>query len=272
MRASEILRKLAVLLSLASIQSYAWQQQAPKAVEACAAMAPYGWPSNGKGTAGLCRNGYATVYDAAAKIPVWGVYTLTPANTLGCVARSNAFAADASIKGGATPAEYDGTGYDKGHMAPDGDMSYNQQVEWESFLMTNMTPQAPSINRGGWKLLESSVRAWAYELNQSLVIYAGPLYGPGDKTIGKGVVVPHGYFKIVINTVTKEYAGWVFPNQGSVGNDLTKLRNSIAQIQQLSGLTFPLPANGIELQVGKEWPVNFGTFTQAKKQKCGTAD
>ena len=47
------------------------------------------------------------------------------------------------------------TGYDKGHAAPDGDLSWSQQVEYESFLMTNMYPQHGSLNRGIWKLLET---------------------------------------------------------------------------------------------------------------------
>ena len=263
---------VALLFSLASIHTYAWQQQAPKAVEACASMAPYGWPSNGKGTAGLCRNGYATVYDAAAKIPVWGVYTLTPAHTMGCVVRSNGFAADASIKGGATPADYDGTGYDKGHNAPDGDMSYDQQVEWESFLMTNMTPQLPGLNRGIWKLLESSVRAWAYERNHNITVYAGPIYSMTDKTIGKGIIVPHAYYKIVIDQQTNEVLAYVFPQQGNLGNDLTKFQVTVAQAEAQSGLTFPVPQGTDKNSKTTQWPVDFGKFTSAKKATCGHAD
>ena len=263
---------IALVLSLASIQSYAWQQQAPKAVEACAQMAPYGWPSNGRGTAGLCRNGYATVYDAAAKIPVWAVYTLTPAHTMGCVIRSNGFEADASIKGGATPVEYNGTGYDKGHNVPDGDMSYDQQVEWESFLMTNMTPQLPGLNRGIWKLLESSVRAWAYDRNHNITVYAGPIYSMSDKTIGKGIIVPHAYFKIVIDQQTNEVLAYIFPQKGDLGNDLTKFQVTVAQAEAQSGLTFPVPHSVNKTVKTTQWPVDYGKFTSAKKATCGHAD
>ena len=97
-------------------------------------------------------------------------------------------------------------------MAPDGDLSWNQQVEYESFLMTNMTPQAGSFNRGIWKLLETSVRGWAVQKNQPYTIYVGAIYNAQDKKIGNGVVVPHGLYKIVINDTTKEVAGWKFPH------------------------------------------------------------
>ena len=143
----------------------------------------------------------------------------------------------------------------------------------ESFLMTNMTPQAPSINRGIWKLLETSVRGWAVQLNQPLVIYAGPLYDKTkDKTIGNGVTVPHGYFKVVVNTVTKEYAAWQFPNEGDLGNDLTKLRVKTADVTKLAGLTLPLPKDAKELALDKAWAVNFGALTKAKRDKCGKSD
>ena len=264
---------LTLILVLTSLSALPLAQTPPKPLAACASMAPYGFPSTGKGTVGLCRQGYVTEYDAVAKIPQWGVYTLTPDQTLGCIARSNAFAADQSIKDGATPQDYAGTGYDKGHNIPDGDQSYIAYTELESFLMTNMTPQLPGLNRGIWKLLESSVRAWAYERGHNIVVYTGPIYDvTTDKKIGKGIDVPHAYFKIVIDTTTKETLAYVFPQQENLGNDLTKFQVTVADAEKQSGLTFPVPA-GIDKTVKtKQWVVDYGKFTAAKKAKCGKAD
>jgi predicted DCC family thiol-disulfide oxidoreductase YuxK len=52
---------------------------------------------------------------------------------------------------------------------------------------------------GIWKLLETAVRGWTVQRNQSYTIYVGGVYNAQDKKIGNGVVVPHGYYKIVIN-------------------------------------------------------------------------
>jgi endonuclease G len=181
--------------------------------------------------------------------------------------------ADQSLGGtGARPDDYVGTGYDKGHAAPDGDLSYTQQVEYESFLMTNMYPQHGSLNRGIWKLLETSVRGWAVQHNQSFTIYVGAMYGAGDLTIGKGVIVPHAYYKIVINQTTGQVAGWVFPHTKpyvNLGNDLTKFRVSVGDIQKQAGVTYAFPKNATELQPGQEWKVDFGALTRAKRAKCG---
>ena len=260
----------ALLLAATSLAN-AWTQRAPNPPQACAVHAPYGFPQTA-GITPICRQAYLVGYDAAAKLPKYVTYELLPQNALGCVARTNAFAADQSVPGGAVPADYAGTGYDRGHIAPDGDMSWDPQVEFESFLMTNMSPQAGSLNRGAWKLLETSVRGWAVQQNQSFTVMAGNIYGPGDKTIGNGVVVPHALYKIVIDNQTGQIAGWRFPHVApypNLGNDLTKLRMPISQIEQEAGVKFAFPSNAKELQPGQEWPVDFAKLTQAKRQKCG---
>jgi endonuclease G len=138
-----------------------------------------------------------------------------------------------------------------------------------------MAPQAGSLNRGIWKLLETSVRGWAVQRNQPYTVYVGGVYNAQDKKIGNGVVVPHGYYKIVINNQTKEIAGWAFPHVApypNLGNDLTKFRLSVLQIQQAAGVHFGFPQGAKELNPGQEWPVDFGKLTQAKRAKCGKDD
>ena len=88
----------------------------------------------------------------------------------------------------------------------------------------------------------------------------------------RSVVVPHGFYKIVINNQTNEVAGWSFPHNApypNLGNDLTKFRVPIGTIESAAQVKFAFPANAKELPVGKEWPVDFGALTNAKRQKCG---
>jgi len=262
---------ISLILSLASLSSFAWTQTAPLPIERCQVHAPYGFPQSNKQLTPICRRAYFVGYDAAAKIPQYVSWTLIPQNALGCLARSNDFTADASVPNGPRPDDYTGTGFDKGHAAPNGDMSWDQQVEYESFLMTNMFPQAGSLNRGIWKLLETSVRGWTVQTNNNFTIIAGSVY-TGQKRIGKGVVVPEAFYKIVINNNTKQMAAWWFPHTApypNLGNDLTKFRIPVAEIAKLSGVQHSFPAGTVELQPGKEWPVDFGALTNAKRQRCG---
>lgn len=270
------MKKLLTIIALAiSTSAFAWDQRAPLPVDACQAHSPYGWAQTARAVQPICREAYLVAYDAPVKIPAYVAYTLLPQNALGCWPRTNAFVADQSVQGGARPDDYAGTGYDKGHAAPDGDLSWSQIVEYESFLMTNMYPQHGSLNRGIWKLLETSVRGWAVQRNQSYTIFVGAFYGAGDGVIGNGVIVPHGYYKIVINNQTKEVAGWAFPHTKpyqNLGNDLTKFRKPIADIQREAGVTYKFPAGAKELAPGTEWPVDFGALTNAKRAKCKSAD
>jgi endonuclease G len=270
------MKKLLVLLALFATQAFAWEQRAPLPPQACAVHSPYGFATTQRTAQPICREAYLVAYDAPVKIPVYVAYTLLPQNALGCFPRTNAFVADQSLNGtGARPDDYVGTGYDKGHAAPDGDLSWSQQVEYESFLMTNMYPQAGSLNRGVWKLLETMVRGWAVQTNQSYTIFVGAFYGANDKIIGNGVIVPHGYYKIVVNNNTKQVAGWAFPHIApypNLGNDLTVFRKPLAQIQQEAGVKYELPPGFKEIQPGQEWPVDFGALTNAKRAKCKSAD
>jgi endonuclease G len=249
----------------------AWEQVAPYPIEKCQVQAPYGFPQSSTQGVAICRAGYVTLNDTAAKLPVWVSYTLYPEYALGCVPRSNGFAPDQSLPKGsrAELVDFKGSGYDIGHIVPNADQSRFDQLEKESFLLTNMAAQLPNLNRGIYKLLETSVRGWVVQRNHPYVIYAGPIYNQSDKTIGPNkVVVPHAFYKIAIDTTTNEVAGFIFPHQAGLGNDLTKVRAPITQIQQLTGITFAYPANVIELPLNQLWPVDYGMLTNAKKAKC----
>jgi len=263
---------LTLFLFILSLNASAWTQRPPNPIQNCAVHSPYGFAQTATPVQPICRQAYLVAYDPPVKIPKYVAYTLTPPNALGCVARTNAFVADQSVQGGAKPDDYAATGYDKGHAVPDGDLSWDQQVEYESFLMTNMYPQAGSLNRGIWKLLETSVRGWAVQTNQVYTIYVGAFYGACDKVIGNGVLVPHGYYKIVINQATGEIAGWVFPHvppYPNLGNDLRVFRTPISQIETQAGVKFAYPKGAKELQPGAEWVVDYGALTNAKRAKCG---
>jgi len=68
-------------------------------------------------------------------------------------------------------------GFDRGHLCPSADRTASVEDNNETFLMTNMVPQAPDNNRIVWKALEDHERELAGQGNE-LYIIAGP-YGKG---------------------------------------------------------------------------------------------
>ena len=117
------MKKLLLLLAFVSLNASAWTQRQPLSPGQCQVHVPYGVSQTTTyKLQHICREAYLVAYDAPAKIPVYVAYTLLPQNALGCFPRTNAFVADQSLGGtGATPNDYAGTGYDKGHAAPDGE-------------------------------------------------------------------------------------------------------------------------------------------------------
>ena len=264
---------LSLLVSLGLTgAALAWDQKPNKPIAACAEQLPYGVPaSNRPNTLLKCNTAYALQHDNAAKIPAWVAYTLTPAHAIGCVARTNAFVADVILGANSSkPADYAGSGYDQGHLAPDGDMSWDTQVEFESFLMSNMSPQLPNLNRGIWKALESDVRAWAYGNGHSYTVYAGNIYTVGkSKTIGSGVVVPDFLYKIVIDDATKQVLAFTFPQVDKQEIDLPKHLVSIASIEAATGISFPVPPGTDKTKAATAvWPVDLKKTADAKKAQC----
>jgi len=260
----KILALLLFLLPLSAIGA----QQPPLPIAECSARA-LGFPSTKKKQTSLvCRTGYVLQHDNLAKIPLWVSYTLTAERSTGCYKRSNQFMPDASLPPGSTAItkDYAKSGYDIGHMAPSGDMSWDQQVERDSFILSNMAPQLPGFNRGVWKRLEDYTRGWAISRKTNLLIYTGPVFNRAQNlTIGANrVTVPHAFYKIIIDLSTKETQVYLFPHQKS-NLELHTFITSLAEVQHQTGLVFPVPANPIYTGT---WPVLYKNAVQFKRKKC----
>ena len=261
---------LLVFTLLLSINSHAWTQRPNAQPQACAAHVPYGMPQVQKADATLiCRQGYFLLHDNQAKHAAWAAWVIMPQLVNGCWPRTNAFTVDQALgPKSARPDDYAGTGYDKGHVANDAHQSWDEQVEYESFLMTNMMPQLPGLNRGIWKLLETATGAWTFDRQAPHLIYAGPVYNvTTDKKIGAGQVnVPYGFYKIVVNTATGNTLAFLFPHAENQGNDLTVVQTTVAEVERVTGVSFPVPGN----RAVKEplWPINFANVAANKKQVC----
>ena len=135
--------------------------------------------------------------------PIWVSYILTKEEITSSdkLERYNKFSADPLVQtGSAVTSDYSKTGFDRGHLAPNADMNWDQASMEECFYMSNITPQKPEFNRGIWKSLEETVRKWAVKYD-SLYIVTGPdLKGVTD-FIGKKnqVGVPKYFYKVILD-------------------------------------------------------------------------
>ena len=135
--------------------------------------------------------------------------------------------------------DYTRSGYTRGHLAPAGDMAFNDIAMKETFYMSNITPQVKQFNNGIWKELEESVRDWAYA-NDHLYIVTGPLTHNINKRIGKNKVgVPSEYYKVVLDNSGRERKaiGFIIPNEMS-NDPLSKYAVTVDEVESITGLDF----------------------------------
>ncbi len=120
----------------------------------------------------------------------------------------------------ATPADYEGSGFDKGHEAPADDYGHQSDID-ATFDMANCAPQEKHFNRGLWLQVEAVVRE-AVKRDATLHVVTLPLYLPDDdgiitiKTIGKHRVwVPTHYAKALLKEENgkRTMVAWKIPNK-----------------------------------------------------------
>jgi endonuclease G len=181
--------------------------------------------------------GYNEQFEQAA----WVAYVITRQEVeSGHVERTDDFRPDDLIASGtAELKDYRGSGFDRGHLAPAGDMKWDEMAMSESFFLSNMSPQTPSFNRGIWRRLEEQVRSWAVE-KDSLYVITGPVLQNIDSFIGENQVgVPAFYFKVLVDLSPPDhtFVAFLLPNTGLSG-ELSNFAISVDSLERVTGYDF----------------------------------
>lgn len=159
----------------------------------------------------LCFSEFAVLHSGVTRTPLWASEHLTYAELLMDITRKDKFYAEPRlpVEERAELADYAGSGYDRGHLAPAGDMPSDTAMR-ESFSLANMTPQNPSNNRGLWSSIESRTRDLAQQRGELYVVSGAVFSGASVQRINQRVLVPSHYFKAIYDANTGESgAYWV---------------------------------------------------------------
>ena len=148
----------------------------------------------------LCFNGFAVLYSGVSYTPLWSAEYLTPqrlkqAKTLN---RKNDFHEEERVpdRYRSYLSDYARSGYDRGHMSPNGDMATRAQ-QHDSFSLANMVPQSPKNNQEVWRNLEEATRALVSKQQKPAYVITGPAFLSGElKQVGR-VLVPTHVYKVV---------------------------------------------------------------------------
>ena len=191
-----------------------------------------------KSTGAIVKHKYYTLsYNEAHEQANWVHYKLYPAFLSGSTPRKDSFKPDPLVSTkSAQLSDYKGSGYDRGHLAPAGDMKRDKISMSQSFLLSNISPQNASFNRGIWKKLESLVRAWAE--NNALYVTTAGILENNLKTIGfNKVSVPGRFYKIIYQPKDQKMIAFLMPNE-KVTLPLASYIVSVDKIEDLTGIDF----------------------------------
>jgi endonuclease G len=162
----------------------------------------------------LCFNAFAVLHSGKSHTPVYVAERLNSAVLQEAKnnQRTNRFFADARLPRAerAELDDYRGSGFDRGHMAPAGDMATDTSMA-QSFSLANMVPQYSVNNRRAWASIEKTTRKYVMRASGDVFVITGPVFDGTPPTIGANRVwVPQHLFKLVYDPSTnKSWVNWL---------------------------------------------------------------
>lgn len=199
-------------------------------------------------------------FNSERSIANCALYELVNNELYGTVERGNEFMADPGVKGCPLPEDYAGSGFDRGHLVPAGDLKWNGTAMRQSFLMTNVGPMHKALNEGGWAKLEEKVREWTAR-DSALLVFTGPVVSDSDTTLLNGQVkMPSAYYKVIMAPCVRpmRVIAFIYPN-GHSGGRLQQYAVSVDEVERRTGLDF-FPTLPPEEEQRLESPVNLGAW------------
>lgn len=184
--------------------------------------------------------GFRAYYNARWHMPACVAYEITLDESQGTLPRAKDWSVDDTVRGCAATSAFKGSGYDRGHMAPAGDMRWDTLAMRQSFMMTNICPQDHSLNEGDWNRLEEKVREWV-QRDRALIVLCGPIVSRVDSLmLGEDRVrVPGAFYKIVMahRASPMRVAAFIYPNTPGQ-RPLLDRAVTVREIERLTGLDF----------------------------------
>jgi endonuclease G len=161
----------------------------------------------------VVRAGYVLQHSSIDRIALWVCEGVHRDQLVGDAERLDRFAPDPELPVGqrAELSDYEGSGYNRGHVAPAGDQNREQRLNEETFYLSNIAPQVPAFNRGIWSRLEDAVRRWVLELADAKIVSGSFYFDPEEddpakadglirfEAIGSNsVAAPTHFYKLVV--------------------------------------------------------------------------
>jgi endonuclease G len=191
-------------------------------------------PRLASATRELCYGVFGVMHSGVTRTPLWSAEHLVAENVEAAQAlsRENSFHAEPKLPPSqrAELSDYARSGFDRGHMAPNGDMP-DRSAQEESFTLANMVPQDGDNNRHVWAGIEGAVRKMATR-EGALYVITGPAFlGSQLRKVGN-VLVPTHLYKVVYSPRQKLGAAWFVENRADAQPQVIP----VAELERIVGI------------------------------------
>lgn len=187
----------------------------------------------------LCFNVFSVMHSGITRTPLWSAEHLEAQEVESAqqLTRENSFHAEQRLPAGqrAELADYARSGYDRGHMAPNGDMP-DRDSQRDSFSLANIVPQDGENNRHLWAGIEGVVRKMAKKEGELYVVTGPAFLGSNLRKVGN-VLVPTHLYKLVYSPRQKAGAAWFVENTADAKPNVIP----IPELERIIGINL-LPA------------------------------
>jgi len=190
-------------------------------------------------TSELCFNVFSVMHSGITRTPLWSAEHLeaNEVESAQQLTRENSFHAEQRLPAGqrAELADYARSGFDRGHMAPNGDMP-DRDSQRDSFSLANIVPQDGENNRHLWAGIEGVVRKMAKKEGDLYVVTGPAFLGSNLRKVGN-VLVPTHLYKLVYSPRQKAGAAWFVENTADARPNVIP----IPELERIIGINL-LPA------------------------------
>lgn len=182
----------------------------------------------------LCYGVFGVMHSGLTRTPLWSAEHLTAENIAAAqnLSRENSFHAEPQLPASqrAELSDYARSGFDRGHMSPNGDMP-DRESQHESFTLANMVPQNGDNNRHIWAGIEGAVRKMAKK-EGDLYVITGPAFLGGNLQKIGNVLVPSHLYKLVYSPRQRAGAAYFIANASTSEYETL----SIAELESRVGI------------------------------------
>ena len=192
----------------------------------------------------LENSSYYSAYSEKKRNPLWVGYRLDVFKGQNKLPRPGGFHPDFRTKARIDQKVYSKTGYDRGHMCPNSAIAarYGKKGQIETFLMSNICPQKPDLNRKVWERLERLEEGYANKFG-GIWIITGPIFDQHVEILNHQVEIPDAFYKILIDEDKGKVRvlPFIVPQNVTGKEILNEFLTSVDEIEKQTGLDFFTP-------------------------------